>query len=75
MRGELFICLDEAVAQARQFRTTWQREVVRYVIHGLLHLRGYDDLQPACRHHMRLQENRLLRQISRRFCLTQLGTP
>ncbi|PYJ03187.1 MAG: rRNA maturation RNase YbeY [Verrucomicrobia bacterium] len=75
MRGELFICLDEAVAQARQFRTTWQREVVRYVIHGLLHLRGYDDLQPACRHLMRLQENRLLRQISRRFCLTQLGTP
>ncbi|MBI3191395.1 MAG: rRNA maturation RNase YbeY, partial [Pedosphaera parvula] len=44
--GEIFICVDDAVAQARQFGTTWQSELVRYVIHGILHLRGYDDLSP-----------------------------
>ena len=30
---------------ARQFRTTWWTELVRYVIHGMLHLAGHDDLE------------------------------
>jgi probable rRNA maturation factor len=42
LHGELFICLDDAVKQAREFRTTWQSELTRYVIHGLLHLCGHD---------------------------------
>ena len=48
LHGELFICVDEAVAQAKEFKTSWQSEVVRYVVHGVLHLLGHDDLQPAC---------------------------
>ena len=47
LHGELFICVDEAVFQAKQFGTSWQLEIVRYVVHGVLHLRGHDDLQPA----------------------------
>ncbi len=43
LHGELFICVEEAVLQAKSFKTIWQSEVVRYVIHGILHLRGYDD--------------------------------
>ena len=39
--GELFICFDVAVSQAREFRTTWPGEVVRYLVHGVLHLQGY----------------------------------
>lgn len=73
INGEIFICLDDAVAQARQFRTTWQSELVRYVIHGVLHLRGYDDQQPAARKIMKREEERLLRKISRRFPLSKLG--
>src|SRR6266403_233020 len=30
--GELIICLDEAVGQAPRFHTSWQSELVRYVI-------------------------------------------
>ena len=47
--GDIFVCIDEALAQAKRFRTTWQSELARYVIHGFLHLRGYDDLKPAAR--------------------------
>src|SRR5947209_5134165 len=43
LAGEIFICVDEAVAQSAQFRTSWQSEVFRYFIHGLLHLEGFDD--------------------------------
>jgi probable rRNA maturation factor len=65
--GELFICIDEAVRQARQFRTTWQSELVRYVIHGVLHLVGYDDLKPALRRKMKREENRLLRLLAGKY--------
>ena len=71
--GEIFICLDEAVAQARRFRTTWQSEVTRYLVHGLLHLHGYDDGHPAARLRMKREENRLLRDVSRRFALERLA--
>ena len=72
LHGEIFISLDDAVSQARQFRTTWQSEVVRYLLHGVLHLRGHDDLHPAARRKMKREENRLLRELSRRFDLSAL---
>jgi probable rRNA maturation factor len=73
--GEVFICLDEAVAQGRRFRTTWQSELARYLIHGLLHLRGHDDSQPAARRKMKREENRLLREVARQFPLRRLQKP
>jgi probable rRNA maturation factor len=65
--GEIFICPDVAVTQAREFRTTWQSELVRYVVHALLHLYGHDDLKPAARREMKRHENRLVRLLARRF--------
>ncbi len=61
--GEMFICVPEAVRQAAEFRTTWEAELLRYVIHGLLHLRGYDDLESAKRRVMKREENRLVRKL------------
>ena len=66
-RGEIFVCVDEAVASAPRFRGTWQKELARYVIHGILHLRGYDDGRPAARRVMKKEENRVLKALSRRF--------
>ena len=43
LHGEIFICVDEAIRQARRFGTIWQSEIVRYLIHGVLHLLGFDD--------------------------------
>jgi rRNA maturation RNase YbeY len=73
LHGEIFICIDDAVKQARQFRTAWQTETVRYLIHGVLHLVGYDDLSAADRRVMKREENRLLRVLSRRFALKRLA--
>jgi rRNA maturation RNase YbeY len=71
--GEVFICVEVAVEQAREFRTTWQSEVVRYVVHSILHLCGYDDLKPTERRRMKLVENRLVARLSREFKFTSLG--
>ncbi len=67
LSGEIFISVDEAVAQARRFGTEWRSELIRYFIHGLLHLQGHDDLSPGPRRKMKYQENTLLKELSRRL--------
>ena len=64
--------MADAVKQAQEFKTSWQSEVVRYAIHAVLHLRGYDDLQPAKRRVMKREENRLLRGLAPAFDLSDL---
>jgi probable rRNA maturation factor len=73
LHGELFICVDDAIKQAKEFGTSWQAEIVRYVVHGVLHLLGHDDLKPELRRAMKREENRLVRRLARRFSLAQLS--
>ena len=73
LHGELFICHDVAVSQAREFRTSWPSELVRYLVHGVLHLQGFDDHRPADRRKMKREENRLLRTLGRRCVISQLA--
>lgn len=72
LHGEIFVCVDEAVAQARRFRASWQAELVRLIVHGVLHLCGFDDHTPAARRAMKQAENGLLRKLVRRFALRNL---
>ena len=71
--GEIFVCVDEALLQAGRFRTTWQEELLRYIVHGILHLRGYDDLRAAARRRMKREEGRLVKKLSRDFRLSKLA--
>ena len=65
IHGELFICVDEAIIQARRFKTHWRSEIVRYFVHGVLHLLGHDDLKAAPRRSMKREENRLVRLLEK----------
>jgi len=73
LTGEIYISITDAISQAREFSTKWQEEVVRYAIHGVLHLRGYDDLASAKRAIMKREENRLLRRIAAQFPVASIG--
>lgn len=73
LHGEIFISIDDAVAQAVRFKATWQAEVVRYLAHGLLHLEGHDDTHAGARRAMKRQENKLVKELSREFDLGKLG--
>jgi probable rRNA maturation factor len=73
LHGEVFICVDEAISQSRKFKTTWQSEIVRYIIHGVLHLLGHDDLKSKSWNKMKREENRLLRMLCKKFSLAQIG--
>ena len=73
MHGEFFICVDEAVSQAKNFKTNWPSEIVRYIVHGVLHLIGHDDLKQDLRRKMKRAENLLLRKLAKKFSLAQIG--
>ncbi|MCC7084298.1 MAG: rRNA maturation RNase YbeY [Pirellulales bacterium] len=61
--GEIVISADTAAATAAKIGWTAQEEMLLYVIHGALHLTGYDDLKPAARRQMRSREKRYLTQL------------
>jgi probable rRNA maturation factor len=66
-RGELIISVESAIRQARRFRTTPARELVLYVVHGVLHLHGYNDRTPNVRRRMRAAERRLMSELGERL--------
>lgn len=69
IHGEVFISVEDAIEQAHAFRTTWQDEIARYIIHGVLHLQGFDDLKPKLRARMKQSENRWMRRAKAEFDL------
>jgi probable rRNA maturation factor len=73
LHGEIFICVDDALVHARRFRVRWACELARYLVHGVLHLEGFDDTDPVSRRAMKRRENRLLKALSDRFALGKLG--
>ncbi len=40
--GDIFICLDKANEQAKDYGHSYEREVGFLSVHGYLHLKGYD---------------------------------
>jgi probable rRNA maturation factor len=73
LEGEIFICIDDAIEQSSRFRCGWQQEVVRYLVHGVLHLMNFDDKTPPRRRVMKRHENRLVRAIADKFPPAKLG--
>lgn len=63
LEGEIFISLDDAEENAKKFKVLFENEITRLVIHGILHMIGYDDIEPAEKRKMKKEENRLLNLI------------
>ena len=61
--GELVISAEYARTEARARGIPVEEELVRYVVHGLLHLRGYDDHRPADRKRMWARQEREVRRV------------
>jgi probable rRNA maturation factor len=58
--GEIVLSADTAAVAAQEHGTTAADEQLLYVIHGMLHLIGYDDLSPADAERMRSAEQHYL---------------
>jgi probable rRNA maturation factor len=60
--GDVVISLDRAAVQARRYRRTLEREVLKLTAHGVLHLLGLDHERKTERARMRRLENRYVRE-------------
>ncbi len=58
--GEVAVCPAVARREAKARGIDWREELARYVIHGCLHLLGYDDHAPAKRARMWKRQERIL---------------
>ncbi len=61
--GEIVISAETARRQARQFCTSLMHELKLYLVHGLLHLRGFDDRRPAGAKRMSRRQEQILRHV------------
>ncbi len=60
LEGEIYISVDRAREQAREYGVGLYEEVKRLAIHGVLHLAGYDDASDEQRGRMKALEDRYL---------------
>lgn len=58
--GDMFISLDTVRTNAEQFGSTYNNELLRVIIHGILHLCGIEDKGPGQREIMEAEENKAL---------------
>ena len=61
MHGDIAVSAETARRTARELGWQPRHELAYYVVHGILHLAGYDDHDPADRRAMRARERLLMR--------------
>ena len=63
--GDLFISLDTVHSNAEKFNTDYTKELCRVIIHGILHLCGFNDKSAEDEKVMREKEDEALKQLFR----------
>jgi probable rRNA maturation factor len=58
--GEVFVCPAVAISYAAKKKLDPYEETLLYVVHGILHLIGYDDLEPRAKREMRKMEKKCM---------------
>ncbi|MBK6290374.1 MAG: rRNA maturation RNase YbeY [Ignavibacteria bacterium] len=58
--GEIYVSLETARRQAKEYQVTVVNELCRLAVHGALHLLGYDDTEKKDREAMEAMENKYI---------------
>ena len=58
--GDMFISLDTVLSNSSKFHTSYEKELMRVIIHGVLHLCGINDKGPGERAVMEAAEEKAL---------------
>ena len=58
--GDIYISIDRIKENAKKFKQTTEKELLRVIIHGVLHLIGYKDKSPKEKSLMRAKEDAYL---------------
>jgi rRNA maturation RNase YbeY len=58
--GEILISFEDAMLNSRIYKVKYGEEILRLVVHGILHLLGYDDNTKKNKVRMKSMENKLI---------------
>lgn len=58
--GEIIINVEKAAEQSSEYGVSYENELARLLIHGVLHLAGYDDQDEEAKNRMKAEEDRLV---------------
>ncbi|MCM8774424.1 MAG: rRNA maturation RNase YbeY [Candidatus Omnitrophica bacterium] len=58
--GEVIVSVEEALANSKVYGTDWKEEINLYIIHGVLHILGYDDNSIKNKKIMEAKQRKLL---------------
>ncbi|HTL70053.1 MAG TPA: rRNA maturation RNase YbeY [Candidatus Eisenbacteria bacterium] len=59
--GDVVVSADTARRVAAELGLPWREELARYLVHGTLHLIGYDDKKPADHRRMHRRQEAILK--------------
>jgi len=65
--GEVIISYPQAVIQAKEHQHSIEKEIAILIIHGVLHLLGYEHDKPELEHKMKAREGEILSHIEQRL--------
>jgi probable rRNA maturation factor len=63
--GEAYVSIDMARRISEELGISFKEELMRYVVHAILHLIGYDDLTPAKKKKMWKKQEEIVRKVTR----------
>ena len=63
--GDMFISLDTVLSNSSKFHTSYEKELMRVIIHGVLHLCGINDKGPGEREIMEAAEDKALAMLEK----------
>ena len=73
--AELIISYEKAFFETQKRKnTSFAEELTLYIVHGLLHIHGFDDLTPEDRRKMRIAERKVMSTLKIEFDLSQIFT-
>jgi probable rRNA maturation factor len=67
--GDVFVCPQTAIDYAKAHTIDSYQELTLYIVHGLLHLMGYDDIDEADRSNMRSAEEKHMNHLKKKGLL------
>lgn len=62
--ADIFISYKMAEENAKKYKVDFNNEIIRLIIHGILHIIGYDDKTPSEKRKMKRKENELTKKYS-----------
>lgn len=65
--GEIYVSVDQAMKSSKELMLPVKSELILYIVHGWLHLRGYNDSTDDERSSMRAMEAKMMTLINERL--------